>query len=188
MTIDIAIMGDSLTVDRNARNWPFLLEKILQTGRSQKVRTCTFGREGQSSNWGLANLSPVLKQKPQIAMIGFINDANPGAISLATSASNTVAMIDQIQTASPSTAIYLVTVAKPTDAAAGSIFPNLAALDAQLSSIASTQGVGFINCRAVWGAPIASEYDPSDNIHPLLPAYLRVTIPVIASALGPLVD
>lgn len=187
VTFDIAIMGDSLTVDRNARNWPFLLEKYLQVGKSQKVRACTFGHEGQNSNWGLANFAPMLNQKPRVALIGFINDANSAVISLSTSASNTNAMINQMRVASPDTLIYLMTVAKPTAASAAVSFPNLTGLDAQLSNIATAQGVGFIDCRSAWGAPIASEYDPSDGIHPLLQAYLRVTIPVVSAVLTPLI-
>lgn len=185
--LDIAIMGDSLTVDRSSRGWLFMLEKYLQIGKSQKIRTCTFGHEGQNSNWGIANFAPMLNQKPRVALIGFINDANSAAISLSTSASNTNAMVDQMQMASPSTSIYLMTVAKPTDAAAAVTFPNLVSLDTQLASIATAQGISFIDCRGAWGSPIASEYDPSDGIHPLVTAYLRVTIPIIAAALGPLI-
>jgi lysophospholipase L1-like esterase len=186
---DIAILGDSLTVDRNARNWPILLERELEIGKASRVRTYLFGEEGTNSNTGIANWPKVVAIRPKAAVIAYINDANPAAISLAVSASNTNAMIDALQAASPTTLIFVAGISRPLAADAAATFPNLAALDAQLASIATAQGVGFIDGRTAWGDPAlnSSEYAVGDGIHPLLAGHLRVTIPLWKTTFSPLI-
>jgi lysophospholipase L1-like esterase len=186
---DIAILGDSLTKDRNARNWPILLEHYLQVGKNQRVKTYLFGQEGTNTNTGLTQYQPILGLKPKAFVIAYINDANAAAISLSTSLSNYNAIIDAVQAASPATQIYIASISRPTAAAAAASFTNLTAYDAQIASIASTQGVGFINGRSAWGDPALNptEYDPGDGVHPLLAGHLRVTIPLWASVFAPLI-
>lgn len=192
---DIAIMGTSLTTDIYARGWPDDLEKELQVGKRARVRTHALGYPGASSNWGLANVQPIINLRPRVALIEFINDAfylyqatPPENMTLSLSASNFNGIVDAIQAGSPGTAIYLMTLVKPTAAAVASFYPTLAAYDAQLPDIATAQGVGFIDLRAVWGDPAnyPGEY-PADGVHVYLPAHLRVTVPVLTSVLAPLI-
>src|SRR5688500_3351325 len=108
---DIAILGDSLVKDRNARNWPIHLEHYLQAGKSQRVRTYLFGTEGTNTNTGVTQYQPIINLRPRVAVIAYINDANSAAISLATSLTNHNTIIDAIQAGSPSTSIYVASVA-----------------------------------------------------------------------------
>jgi lysophospholipase L1-like esterase len=181
---DIAILGDSLTKDRSARNWPILLESYLQSGKEQRVRTYLFGQEGTNSTTGLTQYLPMVGLKPRVAVIAYINDANAATISLATSLSNYNTIINTIKLNSPLTAIYVASISRPTAAAAAATFANLSGLQTQLASIATTQGLaGFIDGYTAWGDPSLnpSEYDVGDGIHPLLPGHLRVTLPLWSS-------
>jgi lysophospholipase L1-like esterase len=191
MTVfDIAILGDSLIKDRNARNWPIMLEDYLQVGKSERVRTYLFGEEGTNTNTGLTQYTPMVGLRPRVAVIAYINDANSAAISLATSLSNHNTIIDDLQANSPSTAIYVASISRPTAAAAAASFPNIVALQTQLASIVSAQGIaGFINGYSAWGDPALnpSEYDVGDGIHPLLAGHLRVTLPLWSSVFTPLI-
>lgn len=181
---DIAILGDSLVKDRNARNWPILLESYLQSGKSQRVRTYLFGQEGTNSSTGLTQYTPMIGLRPRAAVIAYINDANAATITLATSLANYNTIINSIKSGSPSTSIYVASISRPTAAAASATFANLSGLQTQLASIATNQGLaGFIDGYTAWGDPALnpSEYDSGDGIHPLLPGHLRVTIPLWAS-------
>ena len=181
---NIAIIGDSLTKDRNARNWPMHFEHLMQVGKSQRVRTHLFGQEGTASNVGLTQYGPILKLKPNVFVIAYINDANPGQLSLATSLANYNTMIDAMQAASPSTLIYVASISRPTGTAAAVSFPNIGGLQTQLAALVTSQSLaGFIDGYTAWGDPALNptEYDPSDGIHPLLPGHQRVTLPLWAS-------
>ena len=187
---DIAILGDSLTKDRNARNWPIYLEHYLQSGKSQRVRTYLFGQEGTNSSTGLTQYTPMIGLRPRVAVIAYINDANAAVISLATSLSNYNTIINNLKAGSPSTAIYVASISRPTAASEAATFANIAGLQTQLASITTNQSLaGFIDGYTAWGDPALnpSEYDVGDGIHPLLPGHLRVTIPLWASVFAPLI-
>lgn len=181
---DIAILGDSLIKDRNARNWPIMLEDYLQVGKSQRVRTYLFGQEGTNSTTGLTQYTPMIGLRPRVAVIAYINDANAAVISLATSLSNYNTIINNLRAGSPATSIYVASISRPTAASAAATFANLAGLQTQLANIVVNQGLaGFIDGYTAWGDPAlnASEYDAGDGIHPLLPGHLRVTLPLWSS-------
>jgi acyl-CoA thioesterase I len=192
---DIAVMGSSLTTWETARDWPNEFAKALQIGKRSKVRAHAMGAPGETSNWGLANVQPLIARRPKVALIEFINDAfmnyqnaPPQNMTLALSVSNFTGIINAIKAGSPGTAIYLMTLVKPTAAAQAALYPSLAAYDAQLATIAASNGVGFIDLRAVWGDPAAypSEYPP-DGVHVYLPAHQRVTIPRLVEVISPLI-
>ncbi len=187
---DIAILGDSLIKDRNARNWPIILESYLQVGKSQRVKTYLFGTEGTNTNMGVTQYQPIIDLRPRVAVIAYINDANSAVISLATSLTNHNTIIDAIQAGSPATSIYVASVSRPTAAAAAATFPNIAALQTQYASIVTNQGIaGFLNGYAAWGDPAlnSSEYDVGDGIHPLLPGYIRTILPLWSAEFSPLI-
>ncbi len=186
---DIAILGDSLIKDRSARNWPIHLEHYLQSGKSQRVRTYLLGTEGTNSTTGLGQYQPIIDLRPRVAVIAYINDANSAAISLATSLGNHNTIINAIKLGTPSTLIYVASVSRPTAAAAATTFPNIAALQTQFASIATNQGIGFLNGYAAWGDPASnpSEYDVGDGIHPLLPGYIRAILPLWSAEFSPMI-
>ncbi|NML73081.1 SGNH/GDSL hydrolase family protein [Rhizobium sp. S-51] len=179
-----------MTVDRSSRNWPFIMEKKLQIGRSVRVRTITTGREGQASGWGLANIGPIADVRPDMTIIGFINDANPVQLTISQAESNYRAMIAAVRAKAPASVIYLATFSQVMPAARTSPFSNLTALDSMLPNVASSEGVGFINVRGAWGDPTAhaDEFTEADPIHCLLSGHLRVTVPVVSAAVAALLD
>lgn len=193
-TFTVAVMGTSLTTGFYARGWTQELQKSLQVGKRAKVRVHALGELAETSNWGLAHVQPIINLRPDVALVEFINDAYasyqgtpPENMSLALSSSNFNSIVDALQAGTPNTRIILMTLVRPTATAVSTLYPNLASYDAQLASIASSRGVGWIDLRAIWGDPAdyPSEY-PADGVHVYLPAHLRVTVPTIASTLAPL--
>ncbi|WP_024337976.1 SGNH/GDSL hydrolase family protein [Bradyrhizobium japonicum] len=187
---DIAIHGTSLTVDRNARNWPIIWEKSMQVGRVSRIKTYLTGREGQASGYGLANIQPVVNLRPRAAVLEWINDANPAqGVSISQAASNWTAMVAAIRSGSPNTSIYFMLASQPRADAIAATFPNLAGYDARIRSLAITLGVQLIDVRTAWGDPVLhpEEYAVDDGIHPLLSGLQRVTMPLMTATFGPLI-
>lgn len=193
---DIAVMGSSLTTGEYARGWPIYLERALQVGKRAKVRTHALGSPGEHSSWGLANVAPLVRLRPKVALIEFINDAfnayqapSPVGMTLALSASNFTGIVNAIRAGSPDTRIYLMTLVRPTADYIANFYSNLAAYDAQLANLAASLETGFIDLRAVWGDPAnhPDEYPPGDGVHVYLPAHQRVTIPRIMDVISPLI-
>ena len=187
---DIAIHGTSLTVDRSARDWLLLWARATQVGRSTRIKIYLTGREGEASDYGLANIQPVVALKPKAAILEWINDANPAqGVSVAQSVANHTAMLAAIASGSPSTQLYIMLASQPRADAVAATFPNLVANDAALRSLASSYGCGLIDIRAAWGDPNIrpNEYAPEDGIHPLLAGWLRVGFPKMTEVFGPLI-
>lgn len=195
-TFDIAFIGTSLTTGPNSREWPYHLGRSLQTGRRALIRVHSLGQPAVTSNWGVANLAPLTNLRPKVAVIEFINDAYasyqnvaPENMTLAKSLSNFNAIIDGIRSSSPQTIIFLMKLVKPLAASQASLYPSLAAYDAQLDTIAANKGVGMIDTRAAWGDPDTrpEEFPSGDGVHTLLTGHRRVTIPVVSASIAPLI-
>lgn len=188
---DIAIFGTSITTELNNRNWPEELRKYLQIGKRSAIRTYPVGKGSQNSSWGLANISRVTNLKPRAVLIEFVNDGhNLIGVPVIQSRANFETMIGAIRSASPITQIFLMSLVRPTAEYITTYYPNLPAYYAEWAAIAAENGLGFIDCYHAWGDPAVHPEEtapPADGVHPSIEAYKRVSIPVIASTIGPLI-
>lgn len=186
MTVSIAILGASLTMDRNANALHIQLAKELQVGKQSTVKVATYGKEGTSSGYWITNwLNKMAVTKPDIVLIDTTPDVNTSQnISLAQSAANMHAIINAVTAANADVEIFLVAICRMPTAA--TTFANAANYAAQLPTIASSHSnAHVIDCYAAWGDPALypAEYVSGEPIHPLYAGNLRVTIPTIKSAL-----
>lgn len=194
---DIALMGTSLTTSKADREWDLALASSMQVGSRKKIRTYRLGADSETSTWGLANTAPLIRMRPRVALIEFINDAyytyqapNPRNMTPALSTSNFNGIIDAIKAGSPDTAIFLMALIRPRADAVAASYPTLTTYYGLLPGIAAAREVGFIDCYSAWGDPALhpEDFKPEDGIHPLLSGYLRVSIPEIIAAIGRLVS
>jgi lysophospholipase L1-like esterase len=195
---DIALVGTSLTTGIQNRNWPLCLQRTLQAGKSQEVRVYAAGKGASTSNWGLTAMPSVARMKTRVVGIEFVNDAlnNFQApettyginMTLERSRSNFVGMIDILAQQSPDTKVFLMTMLRPPAEVISMAYTRLLEYYALLPQIAAEKGVGFIDCYAAWGDPALhpDEFPPQD-VHALLPGYLRVAVPTIAAQIGRLI-
>lgn len=191
---DIAIIGTSLTVNVANRNWPQMLAETLQPGKQSLVRVNCMGKSGSTTNWGAANLGPILRMRPQLILCEWLNDGNdndqapnlPEAMTLAKSAANWNSIFGQIATGLPGIPVFSMALVRPrTDAP----YAALPSYNAQLATITANWGSTFIDCYSAWGDPALhpNEFGAADPIHPLIAGYLRVSIPLIASVIASLI-
>jgi hypothetical protein len=189
----IAALGASDWNDRNTRDHPNLLGRSLQIGKTSRVRMGTFGREGVGSPTWISEgrTAAIAGAMPDVALLSFFADASSAlGISTSTSLTNILAIIDAIRAKRSSTAIFLMKMWHMPNAQEAATFPNLANYYANYPTVVgSRSNVAIIDTYTAWGDPALnpSEFDPSDQIHPLLPGHLRVTIPVVSAALAPLI-
>ncbi len=189
----VGLLGASDVQDRNCREWPQRMANYLQIGKTQRVRTIAMGREGASSTTWISEgrTAQLGNMKCDVVLLSFFADAATTlSTPLANSLANAYAIIDDIRAKRSTTKIYLMKMWHMPDAQEASTFPNIAAYYSQYSTIAANRSdVGIIDTYTPWGDPALnpSEFDVSDQIHPLLPGHLRVTIPTISAALAPLI-
>lgn len=188
---NIGLLGASDVNDRNNRNWPNILAQTLQTGKTQRVRACTFGYEGQCSvDWIAANRHNRLADTmPDVACLSFFADGNPAfSVSTAASLANIYTIVDTLR-AKRNMPIYLLKMWRLHAAEESASFPNLSYYYANYATVAANRsGVSTIDCYTAWGNPDLHPEDwGSDLLHPLLSGHLRVTIPTVSAALSGLI-
>ena len=194
---DIAVLGTSLTTGAFSRGWPEYLQRALQVGKSQKVRAHALGKEGATSSWGLANIAPLIRLRPRVAIIEFINDAYapyqsaaPENMTLVLSASNFSAIIAGLRAGTPDTQIFLMKFVRPRADSATNLYPLLSSYDYQVTSISASSGLPLIDVRSAWGDPALHPEDfiGADGTHCAISGHLRVSIPTIVAAVAPLIN
>lgn len=191
---DIAVIGTSLTVPTTDRGWPMLLANYLQPGKQSTVRAHCMGKGGTTTNWGVANLNPVIRLRPQLVLAEWLNDAYdpyqspnpPEAMTLVKSAANWNSIFDQLAAALPGVPVFPMSLIRPR---ADATYAALTAYNAQLASIAAGRGLTYIDGYTAWGDPALhpAEFTTADPIHPLIAGHLRVGIPLIAAAITSLI-
>ncbi len=189
----IGMFGASDINDRNNRNWPNLLTRVLQIGKTSRVRADTFGFEGQGSTQWLADNRHLYlaDTMPDVALLSFFADGAPGfGISTSQSLTNIYTTIDALR-AKRNMPIYLLKMWRMPTAQETISFPNLAAMYGNYPTVvANRSNVGIIDCYTAWGDPALhpEEFDVGDQVHPLLNGHLRVTIPTISAAIAGLIS
>lgn len=180
----IVSMGTSLS---HAGGWLPELYRYLIVGHSSRISAACIGRSGEASDWGVANVGVLTRMRPDIALIEFaINDAYTAkGISLSQSEANITTIVQAIQTDSPHTEIFLLTM-NPTLGAGASVRPNLPDYYALYNSLAPSLGVGLVDAFTVWGSPTTVEIP--DGIHPTLAALQAVFLPLLSAAISPLIE
>jgi lysophospholipase L1-like esterase len=183
---DIACFGTSLTTGPTSREWQPEVQRQLQRTSSKIIRMYNLGGSGQASDWGLANLQPVINSKAKACLIEFcMNDAwTTKGISLAQSLANTTSIVSQIKAGVPGIRIFLVTT-NPVIGSAVTARAALASYYAQYATVAANQGVSVIDNYAGWGSPTGT--DIPDEIHPAYAAVMAKHVPGIVAALQPFV-
>jgi len=187
-TVTIGIVGASLTMDRNANNWPNVVARQLTIGKQSQVKMLLAGQEGKGSNdWIAAGWhSKVALARPHIAIIDGTADANPGfGISTAQALANLYTMIDAIRANNSSVPIFLFKANHMRSDATQ--FANVLNYYANYATVqANRSNISIIDTYTPWGDPALhpSEYDAVDPIHPLYAGSSRVTIPTTVTALS----
>lgn len=189
----IGFLGASDVQDRNARNWPNLLGSMLQVGKRSRVRVYTTGYEGQSSlQWFAAGEHiKCANQAPDVAMLSFINDANPAqGISVAQSLANVYTEVDLVRARRSTTRIYLMKMWRSDAVTEAATWPNRAAIHANFDTVAANRAnVSVLDFYTPSGNPAShpDEWDPADPVHPLLQWHQRVSLPLSYAAIEPLI-
>lgn len=196
-TFTIAILGASLTGDRNANNWPNVAARALRAGKATDVKVMIAGQEGRGSSASPAGpgwIEQGWRQKiclvrPHAVVIDMTADANAGfGISPALSLSNLYTIIDAVRVNNPGVPIFLFKANRMR--ADVTQFPNIAAYYANYATAqANRSNIGIIDTYTPWGDPALnpSDYAPADGIHPLFSGNSRVTIPTFVAAIAPLI-
>lgn len=175
MLHDVACYGTSLT---QKYQWQADVSRRLRAAGITN-RLYNFGRSGADSGWGAANVGPVLRARPLIALVEFsMNDA--ANMTVAQAEANTIAILDALK--SVADAIYLVTM-NPTvgagdDAARRASLPDHYTM---YRDLAVSEGAELIDIAPLWATAGLAEIP--DGIHPTTEAHLAVTAPAIAAAL-----
>lgn len=177
----MATFGASLTMDRNACNWPVQVARKMQIGKSEHVHAANFGREGNGSNvWIVEGWHTRMAAiRPDVALIDMTADGNPPNASVSQSLANTYTIIDAVRAANPNCGIYLLKMMKmPGDA----VFSQLGSIHANLLTVAANRpDVTIIDCYS--GAVRPSEW--LDQYHPLWSGVSRVIVPAVIAAVSP---
>jgi lysophospholipase L1-like esterase len=116
--LTIAVLGDSISTGCNASGWakmaPFqpayqdLFAMNLEAVYGTKVSVKNFAVGGTDSAWGLANIGKVIAAKPDIVVLAFGMNDDPGNRSAGSYQANIKAMIDAMRKANPATEFILV--------------------------------------------------------------------------------
>lgn len=187
----IAWIGASLGMDRSANNWPQMMLARLRVGKQPPIQFAAFGKEGAASSYWLSAgwVERAAAVRPDIVLYDVTPDANPGqGVSLAQSLANMYAAVDAVQAKNANAKVFLCTMNHMRSDATQ--FANVTNYYAQIDTvIANRSNVAKIDCYTAWGDPslYPAEYSAGDPIHPLLAGNLRVTVPVVAAALSPLI-
>jgi hypothetical protein len=191
----ISLLGASDVQDRNCRDWPLLMAKYLQVGKSSRIRTMAFGYEGQGSTTWLSDghAARIAGQRADVALLSFFADGSvPLCADPATNLANMYTFIDAIQAKRADTEIFLIRNWRMTAAREAATFSQLQDVYYTNYPIvqANRSNISILDFYVVSGLPSAhpDEWNVSDDIHPLLPWHQRVSIPMTAAALSPLVD
>ncbi len=191
-TVSIGILGASLTMDRNANNWPNVVAAELQQGKYSRVRVLLAGKEGTASNFWMSSgwVATLARVRPHLVILDMTADANPGqGITVAQSLSNLYAIVDAIRANNPDVPIFLFMANRMRADAAQ--FANVLAYYANYAVVqANRLNIHILDTYTPWGdaAMHPEEYSAADPIHPLFAGNRRVSIPVSVSIIAPFVQ
>lgn len=179
--VKLAVIGTSLTADST---WPEEVVEQLQTCTETTLRRMAKG--GRTSDWGLANITTLLDDPPDLAVIEFtINDADiRRRISAQNSALNHGALIDVLRKANPDVRIVLLRLNRAYGLRA-MLRPQLSRYEQNLTEIAQTEDVDLLDLRPAWAK--AGRAALTDGIHPAPEATSQLTTPALTTALAQLI-
>jgi lysophospholipase L1-like esterase len=178
-----AFTGTSLTTGPSNHDWQNKVAARLLPGLSKRIRFFDLGKQGETSAWGLANAAMVIRMQPDLVVIEFgINDALLAkSISLAQSETNMRALIAALQSGTPRSAVYLMTMNPVVGPVREAERPDLAQYYALYRSLASELSLGLIDNEPLWGTPTFDEI--ADGVHPDEPAVDAILVPSVTGSL-----
>lgn len=194
----IALLGASDVADRNCRDWPLLMAKQLQIGKTSRVRTMAFGYEGMGSPQWITDghFVRLAAQRCDIALLSFFADGSvPICPDLPTNLTNMYAAVDAIQAKRADTQIYLMKMWRMSATQEAITFAQLGGVYGQYATVvANRSNVSILDFYTPSG--LSTDHPDewnlvgplADPIHPLLAWHQRCSIPISVAALAPLVS
>lgn len=180
----VAALGTSLT---HSGGWLTPLERHLARCLQRSINLLDFGRDGATSEWGVAILDEVILAQPDIVLIEFaVNDAALfKGMSLKQSRGNVRNIVRTLRAAQPHVKIFLMTM-NPSSGLRGSIRPRLNAYYDDYKLLADELGTGYIDNFSAWNTLTKQELRERipDGLHPIPESACRILVPAIAGAIG----
>ncbi len=184
----LVTFGTSLTA---VGAWVDQLRTVLEQQFPGLATVINGAQGGANSDWGRGALDEkVLAHKPDTVLIEFsVNDANARRkTSVEHARENLENMIERILASNPDCEIILQ-VMNPPVAHTKTARPDIAAYDQMYRDVAAERGFRLIDHGPAWQELLKT--DPRsfllcmpDTIHPLRSGSLKVSTPVVVSALG----
>lgn len=185
--LSLVVLGTSLS----ARNpWPEGLRARLESCRGSPVALAVVAAPGETSDWGRAQIADVLAAAPDLVLIEFtINDADlRDGVPLDRARENHAAILADLAAARPA-AVPVLMALSPARGLRGAVRPFYNRYRALYAQLAAAHGAGFVDLDPAWQAALRAgdrrEILP-DGIHPTAAATARITLPPLATRLGPL--
>jgi lysophospholipase L1-like esterase len=167
--------------------WIEPLEKRLNECLGRHVRVLDFGRDGATSNWGIAILGEVIRAQPDVILIEFaVNDASwIKGYSIRQSRENVENIVRSVEKARPDVKIFLMTMS-PSFGPRAWIRPKINTYYEVYKDLADELGIGYIDNLTNWNKLSKRELRAKipDGIHPMPQSASRILVPAIARAVG----
>ena len=180
----VIALGTSLT---HSGGWLKPLEQQLTECLDQSVNVLDFGRDGATSEWGVAILPDVVQAEPDVVLIEFsVNDAALfKGISLRKSQENVRKIVLAVRKARPLSRIFLMTM-NPAFGPRAWIRPRMNAYYDAYRVLADELGIGYIDNLRDWNNLPEAELRAHipDGLHPEPKWAHRILVPGIVSAIG----
>lgn len=189
----LAVYGSSLVTGVNSRGWCEEFVGHVRSLTSREIVLHNLGARGaNSSAWGVPKIATVANQRPDAAIIEFINDAyrdtppTPSPVdgpSLAQSEQNFRDMADAILDKNSACALFFMTM-NPVISVSAPYFPGVLEYYQMYRDLASELGLGLIDNTPDWGSPTTAEIP--DGLHPLIAPVRSIVFPNVLAAISPL--
>lgn len=180
----VIALGTSLT---HSGGWLKPLEQQLTECLDQSVNVVDFGRNGATSEWGVASLPEVVQAEPDVVLIEFsVNDAALfKGISLRKSQENVRKIVLAVRKARPLSQIFLMTM-NPAFGPRAWIRPRMNTYYDAYRVLANELGIGYIDNLRDWNNLPEAELRAHipDGLHPEPEWARHVLVPGIVSAIG----
>ncbi|UPK29780.1 SGNH/GDSL hydrolase family protein [Bradyrhizobium sp. 195] len=180
--LTVVALGTSLT---HSGGWLKPLETQLSECLDRSVNVLNFGRDGATSDWGVAVLEDVVHAGPDVVLIEFsINDAAlTKGTSLRRSRENVKTIVLRLRDALPRLKIFLMTM-NPAFGPRAWIRPQIAAYYDVYRTLAAELDVGYIDNLPDWNNLTELRARIPDGLHPVPEWAGRILVPTIARAIA----
>lgn len=182
--LKVVALGTSLT---HSGGWLKLLEQKLTGCLERSISVIDFGRNGATSEWGVAVLDEVIHAEPDVVLVEFsVNDAALfKGISLGRSRENVRRIVRTVERAKPHVKIFLMTM-NPSFGPHAWIRPRIGAYYKAYGALADELGTGYIDNLRDWENLTQHELSVGvpDGLHPKPEWARRILVPAVSSAIA----